>query len=212
MAPLASIPILTAATAKSSRTAAICAATISGGSGWTAAHAQRVLRRDRGDGAGSVDAERGEGLEVGLDARAAAGIGAGDRQRDRDHARVASTQARVRASGSAFSVMSVTTETMSAPAARQARPRSMLRPPMATSGIAPIRRFHSPIRSSPCGAEAHGLQDRRIDRPERDIVGRRAPAPARVRPRRGWRRRRRTPRARIAGRSAPSRSSWPRWM
>ena len=32
--------------------------------------------------------------------------------------------------------------------------RSTLRPPIATSGIAPMRRFHSPIRSRPCGAKA----------------------------------------------------------
>ena len=32
-------------------------------------------------------------------------------------------------------------------------------------------------RSRPCGAEAHRLEDRRVDRPERDIVGRDAKRP-----------------------------------
>ncbi len=40
-----------------------------GGDVVDAADAERVLRRDGGDNAGAVDAERREGLEVGLDAR-----------------------------------------------------------------------------------------------------------------------------------------------
>ncbi len=44
------------------------------------AHADRVLRRQRGDRAHAVAAQRGKGLEVGLDARAAAGIAAGNGQ------------------------------------------------------------------------------------------------------------------------------------
>jgi len=37
-----------------------------------------VLRGDGGDGGHAVDAEDGEGFEIGLEAGAAAGIGAGD--------------------------------------------------------------------------------------------------------------------------------------
>ena len=85
--------------------------------------------------------------------------------------RVAAIHSRARASGSGLSVMSVTTETMSAPAARHSFARSTLRPPIATSGIAPMRRFHSPMRSQALRRESHGLENRRIDRPERDIVG-----------------------------------------
>ena len=44
-------------------------------------HAERVLRRHRGDRARAVDAVRGERLEVGLDAGAAARIAAGNCQR-----------------------------------------------------------------------------------------------------------------------------------
>ena len=46
-----------------------------------AAHARRVLRGDAGDGAGAMHAERGEGLQVGLDARPAAAVRAGDGER-----------------------------------------------------------------------------------------------------------------------------------
>jgi len=42
--------------------------------------AARVLRRERRDHARAVCAERGERLQVGLDARAAARVGAGDRE------------------------------------------------------------------------------------------------------------------------------------
>jgi hypothetical protein len=43
-------------------------------------HAQRVLRGERGDGAGAVAAQRGKGFQVGLDARAAAAVGTGNGQ------------------------------------------------------------------------------------------------------------------------------------
>src|SRR6185437_4440060 len=42
--------------------------------------ALRVLRGQRGDRAGALDAQRREGFQVGLDARATAGIGTGDGQ------------------------------------------------------------------------------------------------------------------------------------
>ena len=120
-----------------------------------------ILRGQRGDRAGAMDAKRGESLEVGLDSRAAAGIGTGDGQGDRRRlfhvARVAPIHWRARPSGSELSVMSVTTETMSAPASRQALARSMSSPPIATSGMAPIRRFHSAMRARPCGAKAIAL-------------------------------------------------------
>ena len=58
-----------------------------------AGHALRVLRGQRGDDGGTVDAERGERLQVGLDAGAAAGIRAGDGERDRDLAVVAHASA-----------------------------------------------------------------------------------------------------------------------
>src|SRR5581483_435219 len=46
-------------------------------------NAARVLRGERGDRRGAIDAERGKGLQVGLDAGAAAGIRSGDGERDR---------------------------------------------------------------------------------------------------------------------------------
>src|SRR5262249_58633668 len=49
------------------------------------AHALGVLRRERGDDRGAVDAERRERLEIGLDAGAAAGVRAGNGQSDRRH-------------------------------------------------------------------------------------------------------------------------------
>ena len=52
----------------------------SGGTGMHAMHAQRVLRRQRGDRRRGKAAQRGDRLDVRLDARAAAGIGAGDDQ------------------------------------------------------------------------------------------------------------------------------------
>jgi hypothetical protein len=45
-------------------------------------HADRVLRRERGYGAGPVASARGECLQVGLDACAAAGVGARDGEDD----------------------------------------------------------------------------------------------------------------------------------
>src|SRR5680860_1619691 len=61
----------------------IWATTKSAGTTWIpAGDAARVLRGECGDGAGAVDAERGDGLEVGLDAGAAAGVGNGDGERD----------------------------------------------------------------------------------------------------------------------------------
>jgi len=45
-------------------------------------HAPGILRGEAGDGARAVNAERGEGFQISLDARAAAAVGAGDGQGD----------------------------------------------------------------------------------------------------------------------------------
>jgi hypothetical protein len=45
-------------------------------------HTFGILRGEAGDGAGAVDAERGEGFQIRLDARAAAAVGTGDGERD----------------------------------------------------------------------------------------------------------------------------------
>ena len=58
-----------------------------------------------------------------------------------------------RASGSAFWVTSLTTAMESAPAAKISADCSNLMPPIATSGILPIRFFHSVIFGIPCGAK-----------------------------------------------------------
>ena len=47
-----------------------------------AENAPGILRGEAGDGAGAVDAQRGERFQIGLDARAAAAVRAGDGQRD----------------------------------------------------------------------------------------------------------------------------------
>ena len=65
---------------------------------------------------------------------------------------VAAIQALAWAIGSALFTMSPTTAAESAPAFRQSSARSSVSPPIATSGRSPISFFHSPIRSSPCGA------------------------------------------------------------
>ena len=62
-------------------TASICAVTRSAGKRDRRLDADGVLRRDRGDRAGAVDAERRERLQVGLDAGAAARVAARNCQR-----------------------------------------------------------------------------------------------------------------------------------
>src|SRR5690606_38288832 len=102
------------------------------------AHAERVLRRDGGNHARAVDAERREGLEVRLDAGAAAAVGAGEGQRDRRHrVRTSSTAARraqVAAAMSPARKIAEMTATPEAPAwtTSRARPGSM--PAMAPTG------------------------------------------------------------------------------
>ena len=81
MAAVASMPVFTASPPMSASTASIWATTNSAGATCTAVTAtvfcavSAVMRR------GAVDAERREGLEVGLDAGAAARVAAGDCQR-----------------------------------------------------------------------------------------------------------------------------------
>jgi hypothetical protein len=50
--------------------------------GLNAGHAARILRGEAGNRTRAVNAERGERLQIGLNARAAAAVGAGDGQRD----------------------------------------------------------------------------------------------------------------------------------
>ena len=67
--------------------------------------------------------------------------------------------------------MSVTTETMSAPAARQSLARSTVEPAdrdQRNCADAALP-FADPVEA--LRREGHGLEDRRIDGPERDIVG-----------------------------------------
>ncbi len=64
----------------SSTTARTCSTTASGGSGYTAGHAEGVLGRDRRDRGHPVRPTAREGLQVGLDAGATTGVGAGDGQ------------------------------------------------------------------------------------------------------------------------------------
>ena len=119
------MPILTALTSRSEKTASICAATNSAGTSWIAVTplvfcAVRAVITER-----AVDAERRKRLEVGLDAGAAAGIGARHGDCDRRHRRcrcasAASTtprNARAAACGSAWSESAEMTATPSAPAA-----------------------------------------------------------------------------------------------
>ena len=75
-----SAPVLAACGGMSSSTAASCSSTSASGQHLDARDAQRVLDGEKRDDGLAVDAELVEGLEVGLDARAAAGVGSGDRQ------------------------------------------------------------------------------------------------------------------------------------
>ena len=86
-------------------------------------------------------------------------------------ARVAFAQSRARCSGSALSVMSVTTAALSAPALRHAR-RALQRDPAdadernVADALLPFPEAREALRR-----EGHLLQYGRIDRAERDIVG-----------------------------------------
>src|SRR5215813_5413828 len=58
----------------------------------------------------------------------------------------------VRPCGSGWAKISVITAKLSAPAARTPSALAGVRPPIATSGKGPMRRFHCVSRSRPCGA------------------------------------------------------------
>ena len=81
IAALASMPVFVAWTSMSPATASICAVDEVGGQRSDAVDAARVLGGDRGDRARAVHAERGERLQVGLDAGAAARVAARNCQR-----------------------------------------------------------------------------------------------------------------------------------
>ncbi len=104
-------------------------------------HALRVLRGQRGDDAGAIDAERREGFEIRLDAGAAARVGARDGERDRRHdlrrSSAPSTTARSsRAAfpGSALRDSAEITATPSTPASTTAAALTALMPAMAQMG------------------------------------------------------------------------------
>src|SRR6185312_14717039 len=103
----------------------------------------RVLRGERGNDAGAVDAERGEGLQVGLDAGAARGIRAGNGQRDGGRhpcprrfnaSSTAARSSRAAATGSAASDSAEITATPSAPAAITSPALAAVMPAMAHTG------------------------------------------------------------------------------
>ena len=111
-----------------------------------------VLRGQRGDHRRAIDAERREGLQVGLDARAAAGIRTRDGDGDRGHllARFASAASTTRsisraaARGSGASDSAEITETPSAPASITGAALPALMPAMpqvGKSGLAPMQRL-----------------------------------------------------------------------
>src|SRR5438034_370391 len=106
------------------------------------AHALGVLRRERGDDRGAVDAERRERLEISLDAGATARIRAGDGERDRRHHRLRCASARsttprrsrAAARGSSLRASAEITATPSAPAAIASPALLASMPAMAQSG------------------------------------------------------------------------------
>jgi len=102
-------------------------------------HALGVLCGEGRDHGRAVDAQRREGLEVGLDAGTAGGVAAGDGQPDRwaahlDAPSQAARSARVAAATSGWPQMALTTAAPTAPALRTWGTRSTLMPPMATQG------------------------------------------------------------------------------
>ncbi len=105
--------------------------------------------RDRGH---SVAAERGDRLQVGLDARPAGRIGAGDAQDAGDHAPSshAARRCRTTSPGSSASLTRETTATPAAPARRRAVTSSRPIPPIATHGRG-VDAASSPNPSMPSG-------------------------------------------------------------
>src|SRR5262249_52695954 len=130
-----------------------------------------ALGRQRRDRRGAIDAERREGLEIGLNAGTAAGVGAGDGERVRDHAERASAIALAKrvaaASGSGAPAMEAATAMPSALAASSGPTRAGTIPPMATVRSGTKRR-KSAKPSTPRGASAFALV----------VVARTGPTPA----------------------------------
>ena len=67
---------------RSSASVAICRATNAGGTAWTPVTPRVLWAVSAVSTAGAIDAERREGLEVGLDAGPAGGVRPGNGQRD----------------------------------------------------------------------------------------------------------------------------------
>ena len=110
--------------------------------------ALRILRGERCNDAGAVDAERSEGLQVRLDAGAAARIRAGDGDGDRDHVHPLARQCRHRplprkpraaAAGSGASESAEITATPSLPAAMTSPALPPLMPEIAQIGMSASR-------------------------------------------------------------------------
>src|SRR5450759_51373 len=102
-------------------------------------HALGALCGEGRDHGRAVDAQRREGLEVGLDAGTAGGVADCDGQPDRwaahlDAPSQAARSARVAAATSGWPQMALTTAAPAAPARRTRGRRCRLRPPMATHG------------------------------------------------------------------------------
>src|SRR5262249_19725267 len=105
-------------------------------------------RGERGDDARTIDAERRESLQVGLDAGAAAGIGARNGDRDRGHSRPRSASAlsmiarnsRAASGGLGASESAEITATPSAPAVMVAAAFDASMPAMAQIGSSARRR------------------------------------------------------------------------
>ena len=125
MAAVASMPIFVASMRMSRAIASICAVTRSADNAATAVTPRRVLGGDRGDRAGAVHAERGEGFQIGLDARAAARIAA------RDGQRVAHGLRETRRGGVAGSAEDRAETGTDSPPARVRSARGRRRPPLA---------------------------------------------------------------------------------
>src|SRR5258707_8348746 len=119
-----------------------------------------VLRGERSDNRGAVDAERRERFQIGLDAGAAARIRAGDGQRNRRHPAPRCTSAssttprscRAAARGSSLSESAEITATPSAPAAMTSPALRASIPAMAHSGNSGERLRNTPtMRLNPAG-------------------------------------------------------------
>ena len=191
-----SMPVLIASAPISSSTTAIWRATKSGGTGMHAVHAQRVLRGQRGDRGRGVAAERGDRLDVGLDAGAAAGIRSGDRP----------------APGRRISagIQSPAAARWRVTAAISAHRSSTTRPTSASSSASAITRTNGSVPLSRISSAAGAVQPRlgRADRLHGSARRRSGEAPAK-RTLLQQLRQRREHAAHLAGRAGPARRAPP---